>query len=355
MRLLCAWSAALLLVSPIFGCTDTAEDAPSGPDPAAVTRGEALYAQYCDFCHGSTGEGYLSDNANALNQQSFLSTSTDAFLRDAVIHGRPGTPMSAWGDEKGGPLSTADVGDLVALLRSWQTEPNLDVHQQVVTGSAVRGKLPYAEQCAVCHGAEGEGVTALSLNNPWFLHTASDGFIRHAIVGGRPGTTMPPFGERLRGFEIDDIVALIRSWAVPVDGSGPPPFEPNLEDAILNPEGEAPAFTLREGRYAPAAEVKAALDTGNRMVLIDARPTADYLTGHIEGAVSLPFYDVAAAAETLPKDVTYITYCGCPHAISTQAADALLEADFETVVVLDEGYYFWVDQGWPVEVGPPAD
>jgi len=350
-----AWAAIGLILSSLVGCDDESDPPTSGPDPAAVARGEVLYAQYCDFCHGVEGEGYVSDNANALNQQAFLGTATDAFLAAAIIHGRPGTPMSAWGDVKGGPLSTGDVDDIVALLRSWQTSPNLNVHDQVVTGSAIRGNLTYGSQCAGCHGAEGEGLTALSLNNPWFLHTASDGFIRYAIAGGRTGTTMPPFEDSLRSFEIDDLVALIRSWAQPVDGSGPPPFEPDLSDPIQNPEGETPVFTRREGLYVPAAEVKAALDAENRMVLIDARPTADYLTGHIEGAVSLPFYDVSTVAEILPKDVTYITYCGCPHAVSTQAANALLMADFENVGVLDEGYYFWVDQDWPIEVGPPVD
>lgn len=347
--------APWLLAMSLAGCDDTSDTAPEGPDPAAIARGEVLYAQYCDFCHGGEGEGYLSDNANALNQQDFLATATDDFLAAAIIHGRPGTPMSAWGDVKGGPLTPEDVNDVVALLRSWQTVPDLNVHSQVVEGSAIRGELPYANLCAGCHGAQGEGVIALSLNNPWFLHTASDGFIRHAIVSGRPGTTMPAFGDSLRTFEINDMVALIRSWAVPVDGSGPPPFIPDLSAPILNPEGDAPTFTLRDGLYAPAAEVKAAIDEGERLVLVDARPTADYLTGHIEGAVSIPFYEVASAAETLPRDATYITYCGCPHAVSTQAANALLEAGFETVVVLDEGYYFWVDQGWPVEVGPPTD
>ena len=338
----------------VVGCDDQPTK-PAGPDPAAIARGEVLYNQYCDFCHGPGGEGYLSDNANALNQPEFLATATDAFLSDAVIHGRPGTPMSAWGAVKAGPLSDGDVDDVVALLRSWQTAPTLDVHGLAVAGSAVRGNAPYNIHCAACHGDAGQGVTALSLNNPWFLATASDGFIRYAITEGRPGTAMAPFGQALRGFEVDDIVALIRSWAIPVDGSGPGPFVPNLTDPIVNPDGEDPMFTLREGRYAPAVEVKAAIDVGERLVIVDARPTADYLTGHLVGAVSIPFYTVAEVAADLPRDVTYVTYCGCPHAVSTQAANALLEADIESVVVLDEGYYFWVDQGWPTEAGPPAD
>ena len=36
-----------------------------------------------------------------------------------------------------------------------------------------------------------------------------------------------------------------------------------------------------------------------------------------------------------------------------QAADALLEAGFPNVAILDEGYYFWADQGWPLASGAP--
>ena len=87
------------------------------------------------------------------------------------------------------------------------------------------------------------------------------------------------------------------------------------------------------------------------MVILDARATGDYVQSHIDGAVSLPFYQVTDYMEELPRDAFIVTYCGCPHAISGQAADALLEAGFENVGILDEGFYFWEDQGWPVAAG----
>ena len=37
--------------------------------------------------------------------------------------GRRGTTMSAWQSDHGGPLSYADVRDLIAHLRSWSKEP----------------------------------------------------------------------------------------------------------------------------------------------------------------------------------------------------------------------------------------
>jgi cytochrome c oxidase cbb3-type subunit 3/ubiquinol-cytochrome c reductase cytochrome c subunit len=332
-------------------CSTTPPD-PPGPIGSAED-GQPVYDRYCAFCHGAQGEGYLSDNANALAQPAFLSTATDTFLETAIIQGRPGTPMSPWGDVNGGPLSVQDARNVVAYIRTWQIEPSIDVHADVVEGAALRGQAAYNVHCAACHGEEGDGVTAMSLNNPWFLATASDGFIRHAIAQGRAPTPMPAYADILTGQVIDDLVVLIRSWATPTDGSVAMPFEPDLSQALLNPDGEPAVFDRREGRYVPAADIKAAMDMGEAFVLIDARPTPDYLESHIVGATSVPFYRIEEFIDELPRDRFIITYCGCPHAVSGQAADALLEAGFEQVGVLDEGYYFWEAQGWPVESGPP--
>ncbi|MBU6159646.1 MAG: c-type cytochrome, partial [Myxococcales bacterium] len=165
---------------------------PAAPDEAQLARGQELYVQYCDFCHGDNGEGYLADNANALSNQNFLATASDDFLRSSIVHGRPGTPMSGWGRAAGGPLDDAQVADLITFIRQWQTVPSVELSETTaVEGVATRGTGVYNARCASCHGADGEGVSAVSLNNPWFHAAASDAFIEYAIVHGRPGTPMP--------------------------------------------------------------------------------------------------------------------------------------------------------------------
>ena len=318
-----------------------------------VVRGEPLYDQYCGFCHGYDGEGYLADSANALSNQAFLATATDDFIRTAIVEGRPGTPMSPWGLANAGPLDDQAVADVTAYVRQWQTEPTEDVHSVTVEGTPMRGRAAYGAFCKSCHGDEGQGASFMSLNNPWFLETASDGFIRHAIENGRPGTAMPAYGQQVSPQTIDDLVVLIRSWATPVSGEIPEPFEPDLSKAVINEAGMAANFELREGRFAAAADVHAAMEAGDAFVLIDARPRADYLASHLAGALSIPFYEIGTYIEQLPREYFIITYCGCPHAVSGQAADALLGQGFENVAVLDEGYYFWADQGWPLETGTP--
>lgn len=318
-----------------------------------LLRGDNLYQQFCGFCHGSSGEGYLADHANALSNPDFLSTVSDEFLSLATIHGRPGTPMSPWGQEKGGPLDASMVRDIVAFIRSWQIEASVVHPTPSLVGSAQRGRPLYNAVCASCHGENGEGVSAVSLNNPWFLETVSDAFIAHAIQVGRRGTAMSAYGPPLVNEQgVADLIALIRSWTLPVDMDPPPPFTPQVDQTPLNPEGDEPSFELREGRFVPAQQVYDALIDQRRLTLIDARPAADYLDEHIDGAISLPFYEIDNYITELDPQTFTITYCGCPHAVSGQAADALIAQGFERVAVLDEGFYEWRDTfGFPTTSG----
>lgn len=326
---------------------------PHGVGPGDGAAGQPLYDAYCGMCHGDSGEGYVSDNANALANQDFLASVSDRFLYDAIWHGRPGTPMPAWGLELAGPLSDGDADDIVAYMRSWQTAGSVAVDGRIVSGDAAAAANNWNERCASCHGAAGGGATAASVNNPWLLETASDGFLRYAIAQGRTGTTMPAFTGTLTDQEIDDLVALIRSWAVPVSADVPPPFEPDLSAAVINDGGPTATFTLSEDRFVSADDVNAAVEAGQEVVILDARPSSDYLHSHIAGAISVPFYDVEAAASELPADTWIVTYCGCPHTLSGQAADTLTSLGFNMVGVLDEGFYGWLAKGYPSAEGAP--
>jgi mono/diheme cytochrome c family protein/rhodanese-related sulfurtransferase len=262
--------------------------------------------------------------------------------------------MSAFGAVQGGPLDRAAIVRLVAHLRGWQTAPRIDVEAVQVDGDADAARPLYAERCASCHGEHGGGRTALSLSNPMFLMTASDGFIRHAIEHGRDGTPMPAFGDELEPKQLDDLTALVRSWARNVDDRPVGELPPNIERVVINAGGPAPRFpSLREGRYLPAAAVSKALAGGARMVLLDARPTSDWLRSHIPGALPVPYYDgIGRIIEALPRDDTWIiAYCGCPHAASGTVMDQLRAAGFRHTAVIDEGFFVWASRGYPLTHG----
>ncbi len=324
----------------------------AAPEDPQVTAGRAVYQRYCALCHGDNGQGYVADAANALTNQHFLADASDEFLRAALIRGRPGTPMSPSGAGLGGPLTDAQVEQVIAFLRSYQTAPPSSLADvQVAAGAVARGQAVYNVECVSCHNVQGVGKPYMGIANPEFLATASDAYLRAAIAWGRPGTPMPAYAATQTNQAIDDLVALIRSWQQStVEGPSQLPTR-DLGEVVQNPQGPPPAFASQPGRYVPAADLKAAQDAGARLVLLDARPPADYPNFHLPGALSTPFYAVADYLPQLPKDAWIVTYCACPHAESGQAADTLLANGYTTVKVLDEGILYWKAQGWPLHTG----
>ncbi len=154
----------------------------------------------------------MSDGAVALAGQDFLTTVSDEFLARSIANGRPGTWMEAFSKSRGGPLGGEEIKALVAFIRGWQHEAQVDLDPGPVAGNADKGRGPYAELCAECHGRAGQGVTAVSLNNREYLAAVLDRQIRRAISRGRRGTPMPAYGKTLSPGDIDNLVALVRSW-----------------------------------------------------------------------------------------------------------------------------------------------
>jgi cytochrome c oxidase cbb3-type subunit 3/ubiquinol-cytochrome c reductase cytochrome c subunit len=168
---------------------------------------------------------------------------------------------------------------------------------------------------------------------------------------------MPGFEESLSGEQIDDLVVLIRSWARAVSTSQTPVGDVQIDysEIVINPDGETPDFTLREGRYVPSVQVRDALADGQKIILLDARPTSDWLEERITGAVPVPFYDMDRLVAELPRDGTHVVaYCGCPHAASGRVVDRLRREGFENTSVLDEGVRHWIDEGYPSQSGQPS-
>ncbi len=350
-----ALSALLACITPVqAGAVHSAAQDSAFDEAVSLARGAQVYGRYCAMCHGDHGEGYLADNANALANQDFLASVSDKFLRESIVRGRPETAMAAHASVYGGPLDDAQIDSLVLLIRSWQREPMAQLGTDPVLGDPLSGRETYDQYCAACHGAHGEGVNAISLNNPEFLAIASDAQIREAIAHGRRGTPMAAYGAQLGNDAIDDLVVLIRSWQrePPQRVALPENFE--FPPLVLNPNGPPPLFSLREGRYVSAEQVDAAMRAGARLILLDARPPSDWYLAHIPGAVPAPAYDPNSIILRLPDDDTWIvSYCACPHSYSNQLTDALRGAGFENTVVLDEGVRWWQQNDYPIQYGPP--
>jgi cytochrome c oxidase cbb3-type subunit 3 len=90
-----------------------------GSNPGQGAEGAVLFKEHCAGCHGNSGEGL---KAPALNNQEFLSASSNGYLLATITLGRSGTAMPSWGygDPEHPELSGKERQDLVAYLRSLQ-------------------------------------------------------------------------------------------------------------------------------------------------------------------------------------------------------------------------------------------
>jgi len=93
----------------------------SGKIRGSPERGRALYALNCANCHGEDGIGNLGMGPG-LNNQAFLRAASDGFLWEAIAKGRRETPMFPSLQGLGGvrQLSSEEINDLVAFIRSWE-------------------------------------------------------------------------------------------------------------------------------------------------------------------------------------------------------------------------------------------
>jgi mono/diheme cytochrome c family protein len=217
---------------------------PGKPDPDArpvrsdeVLDFTTLYQGNCAGCHGADGK---VGPAPPLNDPLFVSIIPEAQLLDVIRKGRPGTPMPAFLMEHGGPLTSHQVKALAGGIKArwgkadapgtagappYLARPSGSAEEG--RESAERGKAQFKRACAVCHGEHGQGVeregqVTRRINDPAFLALISDQALRRLVITGRPDLKMPNYAEKrpdqpdfkpLKAAEVDDLVALLASWA----------------------------------------------------------------------------------------------------------------------------------------------
>lgn len=95
--------------------------------------------------------------------------------------------------------------------------------------------------------------------------------------------------------------------------------------------------------------VKARLDRGDALTLIDVREESEFARDHLPGAVHLGKGILERDVEQLHPDVTaeLILYCGGGYR-SALAADALQRMGYTNVVSMDGGIRDWRDKGYPL-------
>jgi len=175
------------------------------------SRGQLLYEQFCQACHGSNGKGEV---AVALNQEGFLSRADNEFIWRTLLQGRGNTAMPAWP-----MLDKEKLVDLISYLRSWSSSAPSGRILDLPAANVEEGALKYHFLCSRCHGEFGEGETGPSIINEDFLEVASGRYLYETIARGREHTAM--FGwssdvynqEQLQIQDISNIIGFMRKSA----------------------------------------------------------------------------------------------------------------------------------------------
>lgn len=178
--------------------------------------GEKLFSANCAICHQADGSGKVG-LAPSIRNRDFLAIASDEFIRQTVLHGRRGTSMVAQRH-----LTQSNVTDIIAYLRSMEIANPVEITvdpAKTFHGDAQAGERKYAQFCASCHGANGEGYSAggsgPGIGLPSFLDAVSDDYIFQTVKHGRIGTAMMPFmGAKglanLSESDVHDIIAHLR-------------------------------------------------------------------------------------------------------------------------------------------------
>ncbi len=103
-------------------------------------------------------------------------------------------------------------------------------------------------------------------------------------------------------------------------------------------------------RECQVADVKARLDAGESLHLIDVREESEYARGHLPGAIHLGKGVIERDIEARFPDPTtpLVLYCGGGYR-SALAAEALGRMGYTNVISMDGGWRGWTEAGYPVE------
>ena len=100
-------------------------------------------------------------------------------------------------------------------------------------------------------------------------------------------------------------------------------------------------------------ELKSLIEGEADIIVVDNNPASAYESGHVPGAVNLPWDLEITSAGDLPKDKLLILYCACAH--EEDASDVAMQMierfGYEKIMLLEGGWLRWVELGYEVEKG----
>lgn len=187
---------------------------PSSAEAGDAAHGQQLFAQLCSGCHGLEGE--RQTRSTILNSEEFLDSLNDEMIASQILNG--GREMPSFH----AILTSQDVNDLLAFMRSGFSSVVAIVEAVAVTNFSAEVLPIFAEKCAICHGAAGgwsaatyDEVMNSGENAPVVIPgNPEESLLVQKLLGTQTtGGPMPP-GGLLPEAEIDLIVRWVAAGAL---------------------------------------------------------------------------------------------------------------------------------------------
>lgn len=132
--------------------------------------------------------------------------------------------------------------------------------------------------------------------------------------------------------------------------AGPPTLPPTKATPTLI--ATAPKSPEDVQRIKPEL-LKALIEGGADIVVVDNQPAEVYALEHVKGAVSLPWDMKIRSPGGLPKDKLLVMYCACAHEEDTGdvAMQLITNFGYKKIALLEGGWNRWMELGYPTEKG----
>ena len=90
------------------------------------------------------------------------------------------------------------------------------------------------------------------------------------------------------------------------------------------------------------------------LLVVDVRPGAEYVAGHIRGAISIPVLDLPSRLGQLPEGLDVVAYCRGPYCVFADDAVRFLAEQGFRAARLEDGFPEWAEARLPVAQGDSA-
>ncbi len=220
----------------IESVVDYIRDTMMAPEPGSpLAKGRALYGHHCIACHGERGQGVPSSPAHPA-PRAFRNDAQRGAMLAAVAQGRFG-PLK---HEFAGRLKPEEMQNTIDYVRksllpglaagisgtsahggrdrdSQGAAPRNDRPLPGgLAGNAGRGKRLYEQNCAACHGAQGDGAGRRAAQLGSKPRPLGDKALRHdraslyaVISDGKAGTDMPALRAVLDRQQLADVTEYV--------------------------------------------------------------------------------------------------------------------------------------------------